>query len=244
MKICHSCKNEKPLQEFHKRKSGKFGVFGSCKTCRKLGIKAIIPDNTHNPNKTCSKCKIEKPKNEFHKTKKIKDGFKSDCKECRKKEASSFYKKNKLSIDERNRKYFLENKDKIKIRQKKYEKKFRNNYRKNRAKTDPIFRIRINLRARIKSAIKGNYKSGSAVRDLGCSILELKQYLESKFQPGMSWENYGRNGWHIDHIIPLSSFDLTDREQFKKACHYTNLQPLWAEENLKKSNKTCCSLSA
>lgn len=80
-------------------------------------------------------------------------------------------------------------------------------------------------------------KSGSAIRDLGCSMEELKVYLESKFQPGMSWDNYSFTGWHIDHIIPLSSFDLTDPEQFKQACHYTNLQPLWAEDNFKKSNK-------
>ena len=70
--------------------------------------------------------------------------------------------------------------------------------------------------------------------DLGCTIPELKQYLESKFQEGMTWENWGVHGWHIDHIIPLSSFDLTCREQFLKVCHYTNLQPLWAKDNLSK----------
>jgi hypothetical protein len=78
---------------------------------------------------------------------------------------------------------------------------------------------------------------------LGCSIPELKTYLESKFQEGMSWENWGIYGWHIDHIIPLDAFNLTNREEFLKACHYTNLQPLWAEENLKKG-KTPPSFSA
>ncbi len=75
-------------------------------------------------------------------------------------------------------------------------------------------------------------KVGSAVRDLGCSVDKLKKHLESRFRFGMTWENYGM--WHIDHIRPLASFDLTDRVQFLQACHYTNLQPLWAPENLGK----------
>ena len=68
-------------------------------------------------------------------------------------------------------------------------------------------------------------------------VAELRDYLESKFQPGMTWDNWTTNGWHIDHIKPLASFDLTDREQFLRACHYTNLQPLWAIDNLKKGSK-------
>jgi len=89
-----------------------------------------------------------------------------------------------------------------------------------------------NLRTRLYVAIRYRYKAGSAVRDLGCSIEELKAYLESKFQPGMTWENYGRHGWHIDHIEPLFNFDLLDRDQIIRACNYTNLQPLWAIDNL------------
>jgi len=95
-------------------------------------------------------------------------------------------------------------------------------------------RLRINMRNRINSAIKCNQRAGSAVRDLGCTISELKTYLELLFQHGMTWDNWAIDGWHIDHIKPLASFDLTDREQFLQACHYTNLQPLWAENNLRK----------
>ena len=98
-------------------------------------------------------------------------------------------------------------------------------------------RITGNLRSRLRAAIKNNYKNGSAVRDLGCSISEFKKYLESLWQLGMTWDNYGLSGWHIDHIVPLVSFDLTNREQFLKACHYINLQPLWAKDNLKKGSK-------
>jgi len=80
-------------------------------------------------------------------------------------------------------------------------------------------------------------KAGSAVRDLGCSVEFLKQYLESKFLPGMTWENWAKRGWHIDHITPLDTFDLTNREQFLQCCHYTNLQPLWWRDNLSKGTK-------
>ncbi len=94
--------------------------------------------------------------------------------------------------------------------------------------------LKRNLRSRLRHAIKDGAKRGSAVRDLGCTTDELKLYLEARFQPGMTWENWSPTGWHIDHVKPLASFDLTDRKQFLAACHYTNLQPLWAEENLRK----------
>ena len=85
-------------------------------------------------------------------------------------------------------------------------------------------------------AIKNNLKSGSAVRDLGCSIEEFRTYIAAKFTEGMSWENYGK--WHLDHIKALSNFNLTDRKQFLQAAHYTNYQLLWAKDNIRKSNKT------
>ena len=99
---------------------------------------------------------------------------------------------------------------------------------------DLAFKLKTGLRSRMSRAIKTNAKAGSAVRDLGCTIPELKAHLEAQFQPGMTWDNWSLKGWHIDHIKPLTSFDLTDREQFLQACHYTNLQPLWASENLSK----------
>lgn len=97
---------------------------------------------------------------------------------------------------------------------------------------DENFRIAHILRARLTSSIKGQPRAGSFVRDLGCSIPELVDHLEKQFQPGMNWENHTKNGWHIDHIIPLNTLDLTNREQFLKACHYTNLRPIWAIENM------------
>ena len=111
-------------------------------------------------------------------------------------------------------------------------------YYVNKYRTDVNYRLASNLRGRIRKIVNRVARTGSAVKDLGCSIDEFQTYLESKFEPGMTWENHSQLGWHVDHIIPLSSFNLTDSEQFKKACHYTNLQPLWAKDNLKKSDKT------
>lgn len=99
------------------------------------------------------------------------------------------------------------------------------------------------IRSRLWQGLKGLDKSISTLTLLGCPISELKLHLESKFHPNsetgeiMTWDNYGRYGWHIDHIRPLASFNLTDPEQLKEACHYSNLQPLWWFENLKKGNK-------
>lgn len=149
--------------------------------------------------------------------------------------------KNKDEIKLKTAKYYIENKDVISKRIKTYVENNkdivryrRNKYERRKTKDDIQFRIGKNLRRRLRNSLHIKTKSGSAVRDLGCSIDELKSYLESKFQPGMTWDNYGYHGWHIDHIKPLASFDLTDRNQLLNACHYTNLQPLWAKDNLKK----------
>jgi len=116
-----------------------------------------------------------------------------------------------------------------------YIRDYRRKYENNLYKTDIQFKLAKIQRNRLHWALKDDYKSGSAVQDLGCSIEKLKLHLEKQFQPGMAWENQGQ--WHIDHIIPLSKFDLTDRGQLLKACHFTNLQPLWAKNNLSKGGK-------
>lgn len=100
-------------------------------------------------------------------------------------------------------------------------------------------KIANNIRRRTLLALKRHkaYKCTSTFKLLQCSREELVKYLESKFQEGMSWENHGLYGWHIDHIIPCASFDLSDPEQQKVCFHYTNLQPLWAKDNLTKNRK-------
>ena len=110
-------------------------------------------------------------------------------------------------------------------------------------KLTKVERVKHALRTRVNDVLNGRLKGGSAIKDLGCTAQELIKHLESKFYPNprtgepMTWENHGRNGWHIDHIEPLAKHDLTDPIQFKLACHYKNLQPLWWFDNLDKRDK-------
>jgi len=150
-----------------------------------------------------------------------------------------YRKLNKDKIKSRGKLYRAVNKDKIITRIKNWQKINKDKinrrqtiYRRKKLKTDVQFKLACRLRNRIWDSLK----SGSAVKDLGCTIDELKTYLESKFQTGMTWDNWSKDGWHIDHIKPLASFDLSDRKQLLEACHYTNLQPLWAKDNLAKSD--------
>lgn len=135
-----------------------------------------------------------------------------------------YHKENK----EKEKEYRIENKIKIRTYFRKYEKE--------RYYNDPKFKIRLNLRKRLNKSLKNKSKKSLSIKTLiNCSLEELKIHLERQFQEGMSWENYGK--WHIDHIKPCSSFDLTDLEQQKQCFNYTNLQPLWATDNIRKSNK-------
>ena len=166
--------------------------------------------------------------------------WRQNNKNKRKRKNKNWYDVNKEKIKIKQKEYDKNNKNKRKIKNKNWYQKNKNKiriYRNNKKKTDIQYKLSENLRGRLRNAIQGNQKVGSAVKDLGCTIDELKTYLESKFKPSMTWYNYGFYGWHIDHIKPLASFDLTDRKQFLEVCHYTNLQPLWANENLSKGKK-------
>lgn len=190
--------------------------------------------------KTCSNCEIEKDINLFSKNKTRKDNHTNICKECHKIYRKTYDIKNREKISKKQKEWNLKNYQKMVEYRKKYQQNNKliiETKRRIRRKTNINYRLKCQLRTRLNSALKGNFKSGSSVNDLGCSIQFLKSYLESKFQQGMTWENYGRYGWHIDHVIPLSKFNLNEREQLLKAVHYTNLQPMWWNMNLAKSNK-------
>jgi hypothetical protein len=198
--------------------------------------------------KICSKCKIEKLESQFYK--RINNRLYSCCKECYKINLKKYYKTHKSEIKKYKQVYQQTNK--IKIRNKKqinyqinkYKILKRNKlYAQNKLKNNPYFRLIHNLRRRMLHALKGKNKSAHTQELLGCDINTLHQYLESKFQLGMTWENQGFHGWHVDHIRPCSSFNLSDPIQQRVCFHFTNLQPLWAEDNLKKSNKKPARLS-
>jgi len=117
---------------------------------------------------------------------------------------------------------------------KKHRKKLTEKYLERR-RNDPSFKILTILRGRIKDVLKGHSKSDSTINILGCTIEELWKHLESKFKTGMTRENHGE--WHVDHIKPCASFDLTDPGQQVICFHYSNLQPLWAIDNMRKGKK-------
>jgi len=121
--------------------------------------------------------------------------------------------------------------------QKQHERDLQNSgaYKRRREKIE--FKIRGNLANRLRSAIKNNSKSEKTELLIGCSFEFLKKHIESQWSEGMSWDNYTTKGWHIDHIIPCASFDLSKEEEQKKCFHYTNLQPLWWYDNLSKHSK-------
>jgi len=151
-----------------------------------------------------------------------------------------WYLKNKDKVSKWGKEYRLKNKDKIFKQRKEYREKNkdkRNLYLKKQYNSNIQFKLRIILRGRLNKALKNNQKIGCAIRDLGCTISELKFHVEGQFQQGMSWDNWKFDGWHLDHRIPLAFYDLTDRKQFLKAFHYTNLQPLWASENMSKNGR-------
>jgi hypothetical protein len=104
---------------------------------------------------------------------------------------------------------------------------------------DPGFRVKCNLRRRLRTLMKSTKKGGSRTSSslIGCSTKQLAKHLESQFSKGMSWENYGIDGWHVDHILPCSSFDHNDPRQVAQCWHWTNLRPLWAKENMLKSDE-------
>ena len=155
-------------------------------------------------------------------------------KEELKKKRKIYQLTHKTEISESGKRYYESHKEEVKAYCQN-RKKETAEYTRNRRKNDINFRVEGSLRTRIRKAVKGLNKSKSTIKLLGCSIKNVRKYLETKFTEGMSWDNYGYYGWHIDHIKPCCQFDLTKASEQYKCFHYTNLQPLWAEDNLKKS---------
>lgn len=185
------------------------------------------------PRKICSKCKLEKDLSEFPIRKSSKDGHRGYCYIC-KNEGQRNYRK-KLTDRQKEiqrshvRNWFKYNKP--------HRREYMRTYEKKRRKNDPIHKLKINLRTRISIFVKKRKfnKNDSTFKIIGCTPEQLKKHIEKQFDEKMTWNNYGRFGWHVDHKIPLDS--AKNIEELYKLCYYSNLQPLWWEDNLKKSNK-------
>ena len=194
--------------------------------------------------KICTKCKIPKSIDEFFKSKSFKDNLHCWCKKCNSEYKKGHYRINLEKIKKRNKQWRKNNPEKNRNCDKKYHqknieelKKYQKKYKKNRYNNDPIFRLNQNIKNAVGRSLRGNKNGQSWGKLVGYDCQELKEHLERQFKDGMTWENYGK--WEVDHRIPVSIFNITGVKSkgFKKAWELENLQPMWASENISKSNK-------
>ena len=215
-KICCKCQEEKEVCDFGKHKTTKDKLRNICKECRKLEGDIYRNQNSEKRTLTLKKWYDKNP--EYNK---------------------KYYKNNTEKVRNLNKNWYNLNKEKHKENNKIWTEKnitkireYYNNRIKEQRKTDPLKKLIFNVRTRIYSVLRNKTKTSFEI--VGCSPEFLKEYIEKQFTEDMSWELMGQH-IHIDHIIPLSSANT--EEEIYKLCHYTNLQPLWVEDNLKKSNK-------
>lgn len=204
--------------------------------------------------KVCVTCKEEKQLCEYHKHSRSKDGHKSQCKKCainaQKKRYSpvkykEYYEKVKDRKAETKKEWYEKNKEMCAERWKVYYGKNRKQIIKNgqparteyqrRLRQDPKYRLIQAMRSKVGQMIKNR---SSSIKLLDYSASDLASHLERQFHPGMSWENYGRKGWCVDHIRPVSSFDHGDQDQINECWCLSNLRPIWEKDNMAKTNKS------
>jgi len=223
VKLCTKCQQTKPISDFARDPNRRDGLSWYCKKCIARASRNHYA--TH--------------KEEYRLYRSLNKNPEKTRERCRR-----YYEQNRERIAEHTRSLRIA--DPIKFKNIKNKSRAKNRSDSNqrarlvhllRQGNDCNYRIRRGLRSRIREAIKNGWRSASTLELIGCSISDLRLHLESKFRPGMSWDNYGRGGWEIDHVRPCASFDLTDPEQQKECFHFTNLQPLWAAENRAKSDK-------
>jgi len=246
--VCINCQKEFSINENWKQdKNRKFCSSSCANKWNNENVRYKKIELCETDTKVCIKCNEEKIVSKFYKRKNSVDGYRNDCKSCMndrvinspniKQNKKNYYENNKEKIKEKVRKYSEDNHDIINDKKREYQKTHkeqRNNRHKNRYNSDLIYRLNCNTRSAISKAFRRNgYKKYSKTSELiGCTYEYLKIHIENQFKEGMCWENHGK--WHIDHKIPLSW--AKTEEELKQLCKYTNLQPLWAEDNLSKKN--------
>lgn len=245
-KICGFCGVEKIAADFSIRKkpNGYQWLRMECRECenakrkekyatdesyRKRVIERNALYDKKNYEKISERNRKWRKKNEKHRKEQQRLKYINKSEEIKAKRKEYYYK-NKEKVIAINSNYVKRNKDVVRARQ-------RANHKK-RKRCDSGYSILKILRSRVSAAIKKKGKKCYRTRALvGCNMDVLLRHLESGFAEGMSWQTYGLRGWHVDHIIPCDAFDLSKPEEQLKCFHYTNLQPLWWYDNLKKSNK-------
>lgn len=175
----------------------------------------------------CSKCGEIKPKEDFFKENKNPLGYAYACKECKRKQQKEYMQTDayKERINAYNKEY----------RKKESFKEYTKSYYRRKFDNDEIYKVKLLIRNRISKAVRRNSKRGKSLELLGCSIEFLKRHLEKQFLPGMTWDNYGSE-WEIDHIVPCSLFDMSDKWHQFVCFNWRNLQPLWTKDNQVKHN--------
>ncbi len=231
-KTCNKCNSEKSTSEFSVNNRNKDKLEATCKDC----IKAKNKQNRDKQTEAQRKWREKNPdymKN-YGKTEKIKEYRKQYYQEHKEEyiKRKQEWRKNNPDKDKEERKRYIEN-NKEKVN------KYHSNWKKEKREKDVTYKIKENMSRRIRyelnTLLKGK-KTNRTFEYLGCSIDELKTYLESKFEDNFTWENYG-DVWHIDHIIPCSSWSLSDEFENKCCWNYRNLQPLKESENQSKKDK-------
>lgn len=216
MKICTKCNLEKSLDDFKKDKKRVDGHTTQCKKCY----------NDYNLKKYYENHEINRLKGNRNQNKRREN---KDIREKENQKSKEYKLKNAERIKEQKRIYRLKNTERIK--------EYYKFWVKNKLKNDNLFKLSHLMRVSIRKVInKNNFtKKSRTYKILGCSFIEFKLYLESKFENWMNWDNHGlyngelNYGWDIDHIIPLSS--ANNEEDLLKLCHYSNLQPLCSKIN-------------
>lgn len=221
-KVCSRCKEEKPVSEFSKHKNGKYGVNGQCKICVRQKRTARYYANI-----------------EYYKAKN------KEYKERRKEKIKAYVEANRERQREATARWYQNNKERHAANGRKWRQANRDRlsaWMREKRKSSAVHRMSGSVSLGIWKSLKG-CDIGKSNRPwegmVGYTCDDLKKHIESLFCEGMSWGNYGRGGWHIDHIVPLSMFvfDSAEHPNFKKAWALSNLQPLWGRDNLRKHKK-------
>lgn len=229
-KHCLGCQETKTSLEFSKNTREKDSFQNWCKNCMEEYY-------SKNKSKISKQTKKYRDKNKQKVNKRNKEYYLKNKGQINK-QSKEYRDQNREKIHQSDKKRYLENKDKKLKYQKEYQKNNkdkRNQYETERKRSDINYKMRCNLSTRICAVLKGKNKSLPTMMLVGCEIDYLMFHLQCQFTKGMTWDNYGE--WHIDHIKPCASFDLSKLSEQEKCFHYTNLQPLWAEDNLKKGCK-------